>query len=304
MLSPLALLAAYCLLILVASLIGGWMPMAVALTHRRLQVAISFVSGVMLGIGLMHMLPHALTEREAGMAAADTSGHFHVDLHELIGPVMTWMLGGFLLMFFVERFFCFHHHDVPQQKAGEHEHHVGCTHEHGSQGRGAGGGGHRLHWAGAMIGMTVHALIEGVALAAAVTAARHGEHAAALAGFGTFLVIILHKPFDSMTLLTLMTVGKRSLGRRHLVNTLFSLLIPVGAGAFWLGLRVEGADAHFLTSAALALSAGMFLCISLSDLLPELQFHSHDRIKLSIALLAGLGIAWGAAQLEAVGHAH
>jgi zinc and cadmium transporter len=42
---------------------------------------------------------------------------------------------------------------------------------------------------------------------------------------------------------------------------------------------------------ALAFCAGTFLCISCSDLLPELQFHSHDRFKLSVALLAGLGVA-------------
>jgi zinc and cadmium transporter len=45
-----------------------------------------------------------------------------------------------------------------------------------------------------------------------------------------------------------------------------------------------------LTAGALAFSAGTFLCIALSDLLPELQFHSHDRFKLSVALLAGVGL--------------
>ena len=30
----------------------------------------------------------------------------------------------------------------------------------------------------------------------------------------------------------------------------------------------------------------------MSDLLPELQFHRHDRIKLSMALLAGLLLAY------------
>jgi hypothetical protein len=52
----------------------------------------------------------------------------------------------------------------------------------------------------------------------------------------------------------------------------------------------------------LAFSAGTFLCISLSDLLPELQFHQHDRVKLSLALVAGLGIAYAAGKLEAVTH--
>jgi len=38
-------------------------------------------------------------------------------------------------------------------------------------------------------------------------------------------------------------------------------------------------------------SAGVFLCISLGDLLPELHFHSHDRFRLSLMLLLGVAIA-------------
>jgi hypothetical protein len=37
-------------------------------------------------------------------------------------------------------------------------------------------------------------------------------------------------------------------------------------------------------------------------LLPELQFHSHDRFKLSIALLLGLGVAHFAAWMESLAH--
>ena len=48
----------------------------------------------------------------------------------------------------------------------------------------------------------------------------------------------------------------------------------------------------------LAFAAGMFMCSALSDLLPELQFHQHDRVKLSAALLGGLGLAWAVGQLD------
>ena len=37
----------------------------------------------------------------------------------------------------------------------------------------------------------------------------------------------------------------------------------------------------------------MFLCIALADLLPEIQFHRHDRVKLTTALLAGILFAYG-----------
>jgi zinc and cadmium transporter len=43
---------------------------------------------------------------------------------------------------------------------------------------------------------------------------------------------------------------------------------------------------------ALAFAAGVFLCISLGDLLPELELHSHHRIRLSVALLLGVALAW------------
>src|SRR5215212_7549226 len=62
---PTILLAYYCALILVASIIGGMIPVWFQLTHRWMQFAISFVAGVMLGIGVLHMLPHALTDATA-----------------------------------------------------------------------------------------------------------------------------------------------------------------------------------------------------------------------------------------------
>ena len=55
------------------------------------------------------------------------------------------------------------------------------------------------------------------------------------------------------------------------------------------------------------MSAGVFICISLSDLLPEVQFHSHDRLKLSAALLLGIVTAWAIGFLEPAhthGHQH
>ncbi len=47
-----------------------------------------------------------------------------------------------------------------------------------------------------------------------------------------------------------------------------------------------------MVGCGLAFSAGVFLCISLSDLLPELEFHAHDRVVLSLALIAGIALAY------------
>src|SRR6185503_16676411 len=98
--SPLVLLIVYCALILPASLAGGWIPLLVRLTHTRLQIATSFVAGLMLGVGVLHLLPHALYQLRS------------------IDRTVGWVLGGFVVMFFIQRFFNFHHHDVPEEAPG------------------------------------------------------------------------------------------------------------------------------------------------------------------------------------------
>ena len=84
-----------------------------------------------------------------------------------------------------------------------------------------------------------------------------------------------------------------------MLNGQFALVSPIGAVLFYLGANeFAGSNAVFL-GCALAFCAGSFLCIASSGLLPELQFHSHDRLKLSIALIAGLTIAVLIKELEA-----
>ncbi len=277
-LSPTVLLGIYCALVLLASLAGGWLLLAMRLTHARLQTAVSFVSGLMLGMALLHFIPHAFHQNHS------------------VDQTMRLALGGFLVMFFLQRFFPHHHHDV-SEGAPEHEHHGGAhAHRHEvstEQGLAtytlAEQSASQLSWAATTIGMAFHSLLGGVALAAAV-AAEAGGHSG-LVGLGTALVIILHKPFDAMTVSTLMAASGCSRFSRHVLNGLFALATPLGAVLFYAGAsHLFGSNPAFL-GGALAFCAGTFLCIACADLLPELQFHSHDRLKLSLALGAGLGVA-------------
>ena len=163
------------------------------------------------------------------------------------------------------------------------------------------------------MGLTFHSVFAGVALAASVA---HGHDQLKLAGLGTFLVILLHKPFDSMTIGMLMARGGWPRIWRHLVNGLFSLTIPLGVILFHAGMTQASAHAPAISQSstespgspllacALAFSAGIFLCIALSDLLPELQFHHHDRMKLSVALLLGLSLAYLVGRFEGAAHQH
>jgi len=282
-----ALVTYYCLFILLASIAGGMIPMWLRLTHRWMEVAVSFVAGVMLGVAVLVMLPHAVADAVATQSS---------DTASAIAATMGWLLFGILTMFFIERFFCYHHHDVPDD-GKPHSDDCGHTHHHDHA-------HHDLTWSGAALGMTLHSILDGVALAASV---QHGVEGSRLAGFGAFLVIFLHKPFDSMTIATLMARGNWSPTHRNIVNGLFALTIPLGALLFYLGMfHDHAADASDgpirFVAYALAFSAGTFLCIACSDLLPELQFHQHDRVKLSAALLFGLAVAWGIARLDSFAH--
>lgn len=290
MISSAWLLAIYCFLVLLASLAGGWLPLLVRLTHTRLQMAISMVAGLMLGIALLHFVPDA--EEQLG------------SLDRTVG----WVLGGFLAMFFLQRFFHFHHHDLPEGDpedcCHEHEHHHdhGHTHAHTLADKSA----KQLSWMGTALGLSLHSLLDGLALAAAVEAGTHGN--IELAGFGVALAVILHKPFDAMAVSTLMTASGSSRFSRQLLNGLFALATPLGAGLFYLGASQFADSNTVFLGCALAFCAGTFLCIACSDLLPELQFHSHDRFKLSIALVAGLAVAVLIGQAEGAhdhsGHDH
>jgi len=292
LLSPAWLLFFYCVLVMAASLAGGWLLLLIHLNHTRLQMAVSFVAGLMLGIALLHFLPDA----NAHLGSLDKT--------------VNWLLGGFLAMFFVQRFFHFHHHDLPegdpedccahdhphaakpepeppQAHDLEHIHHAHTLADKSAQ---------QLSWVGTVLGLTLHSLLDGLALAAAVAAGAQGREM--LAGLGVALVVILHKPFDAMAVSTLMAAGGSSRASRHVLNGLFALASPLGAALFYLGGSLWMMDASVL-GGALAFCAGSFLCIASSDLLPELQFHSHDRFKLSSMLLAGLAVAILIKQIEA-----
>jgi len=75
-------------------------------------------------------------------------------------------------------------------------------------------------------------------------------------------------------------------------------MCPLGALLFFLGVQQFSENQHVIIGCALAFSAGVFLCISLGDLLPEMEFHSHNRFRLSFVLLLGIALAYGIGFLE------
>lgn len=274
-------LVLFCLAIVGLSLLGGLLPLSTVLTHTRLQVYLSFSAGAMLGAVFFHMLPEAIEP--------DPTRAIH------------WTAVGLLTLFFLERFFSFHHHEAPadpENPCPQHPH--SHTHGHGhsaglvdDQAPGVGMSGVKgqgLVWGMAAFGLAIHTVIGGVALASASAAGTaDGWPSAAL--WGVFLATVIHKPADALTIVSLMLRAGVPRKTAHLVNLGFSMMLPVGVLLFFGGLKLLGTEAaESFTALSLAFSAGTFLSIALSDLIPELQFHSHDRLKLSAALMAGFGL--------------
>ncbi len=277
---PFLLLTIYCLLIVAASLVGGWLPSVIRLTHNRLQLMVSFVGGLMLGVSLLHLLPHGV--------------YFAGSLDRAV----WWMLVGLLVTFFLIRLFQFHQHGAAEHAANEDARH----HQHGhwstaDVGHASGMLSHRMGWVGIFIGLSLHTLIDGVAVGATLSAEAHGG--VWLPGLGVFLVVLLHKPLDALSVTSVMAASGWSVRSRQSVNAAFALMCPLGAAMVVVG---AGLGAGALIGCAMAFSAGTFLCISLGDLLPEVQFHKHDRLKLSAVLLAGIAVAYGIGLFESAAH--
>ena len=275
-------LTIYCALIALASLFGGALTSLVKLTHRRIQLTLSFVSGVMLGVALLALLPHSIN---------------------LLGkpePALVTCLCGLLFMFFMIRMFHFHQHDLAvdsehshaQKELCDHEqdhHHVHCDHHSGEM---------DFSWVGLCFGLAVHTIIDGVALAAAVQTTSPIGYS--IGGLGVFLAILLHKPLDALSITSLMSAKGWSSSRQLIVNLIFCSMCPLGALVFAMTVEQYGQWRDVVLGFALAFSAGIFLCVSLGDLLPEVHFHSHDRVQLSIMLLLGVFVAF----LIELSHSH
>ena len=142
--SSLLMLGLYAGVAFLVSLVGGSLPSMVRLTHTRLQTALGFIAGLMLGMALLHLIPHAAE----GTHSVQRAG--------------AWALGGFLVMFFLQRVFHHHQHGVPGDPVSGPTHTDGCSHAHPVNmtadiprlpAR-------RVSWIAVALGMTFHSIID------------------------------------------------------------------------------------------------------------------------------------------------
>lgn len=273
--TPLALLGVYSVGILAASVIGIWVQSVFRLTHTRIQMAMSFVAGLVIGVAMYHLLPHGF-ERISG-------GH-------AIEVAVWWMLVGMVLMVLLLRVFPLHQHEHPEEECldpADLDSDVDSV---------------SLNWLGIAFGMGLHGLTEGTALGAAVLSREVSSSGVDLVSFGMFLAIALHKPLDAFTVLGMMRVARVGKRYAYVLSLILALICPLGAFVTYWGIGLLDMTAGETIGRALAFGAGALVCISLSDLLPEIHFHRHDRLKLTGSFVVGLMLAYALHLIEGAPH--
>ena len=262
-----ASLSVYTGAILLGALAGGALPLFSNV--RRSDLLLSFSAGIMLGAAFLHMLPEAV----------DGAG----------GAAVPFVLVGFLLLYLLERFVLVHvcaepgpnarlsTGGAPLGAADPHDHRAGeDPHVHVD---GIACDAHTLGLA-AWIGLSVHTLVDGFALGAASVQPELGAL--------VFLAILAHKIPNSFSLSAILMSEGYGRAKAVAMNAAFALMVPIGAGIYVL-VR-EAVHAQEFAPVALAASAGTFLHLSLSDILPDLHRRGGSRWRLSAAMVGGLAV--------------
>ena len=271
--TPLGTLSLYTAAILAGALVGGALPLFGR--ARRSDVLLSFAAGVMLGAAFFHMLPEAV---EASGASA-----------------VPMVVAGFVLVYLLERFVLVHVCAEPgpyPEGAATAEARVhgapGHVHVHGDA------TGCSVHTMGlaAFVGMSLHTIGDGFALAAASTDAR--------LGLLVFVAILAHKIPNAFSLSAILRAEGYSRPRALAMNAAFALMVPIGAVSYVVLRQLVRVETF--ASMALAGSAGTFLHLSLSDILPDVHRRGVARWRLTLAVIGGLAMM-GALRLLG-GHGH
>lgn len=190
----------------------------------------------------------------AGLMLGATLIHLLPASFELMGKEAPfWVLAGFLFLYLFEKFVTVHICEA-----------LDCE----------------VHTMGiaAIVGISAHALTDGIALGSGLLVSR--------LGFVVFLTIFFHKLPEAFALTTILLHETQGKYRIVFFNLLLIAMVPVGA---LLVRFFIGPDNLRFVGLALAFSAGTFLHISLSDLLPEVHKYAERRQLIFVAFLTGLG---------------
>lgn len=200
---------------------------------------------------------HFLLSFSAGLMLGAAFLHLMPESFELMGKsAATWALAGFLFLYVFERFVTVHICEAMDCEV----HTVGIA---------------------AIVGLSAHALGDGVALGSGLLSTE--------LGLVIFITIFFHKLPEAFALSSILLHAEHGRSRILLFNLVLILMVPVGGAlVHW----VVGPANSLPIGKALAFSAGTFFHISVSDLLPEVHKHPDKRYGIFASFIVGLVMMW------------
>ncbi|MCY3627966.1 MAG: ZIP family metal transporter [Gammaproteobacteria bacterium] len=249
------------LAIAVVSILGGIVPNLIKLTHTGTQIFMSCVAGFLIGVSFLHIIPHGLEHLQ----------EFYPN--NAVHLCVSWIVIGIAVMYCVMRFSNFHQHENDSNLAPS------ATSS-------------KLTWIGVLIGMALHTMVEGFALGTSIVSDRSSLVMSSSLSLAIFFAILIHKPLDALTVVGVMKVSGLSTKRRWVVNGVFAAICPIMTFLTMFVLYQFGEVVEHAIGVILSAVAGALLCVAMSDLLPEAQYHRHDIGKILVAFLFGLLIAF------------
>lgn len=230
-----------------ANLLGGVLVTARRPGQNALRYLIALGAGFMLAAVFIKMIPESLE-----LWAAE----------ERVAP-MLWLLGGYLLIQFVE------HTVAPHFHFGEETHEEAMLEQHAAvAGLGA---------------LMVHTFFDGVSIAVA-------SLVSAKLGALIFVAIMLHKLPEGFTVASMMLAAGRSHRGAIISSLLVGLATLVGA-TLVLVFKNLALYSHPLSAHVLPLSAGVTLYVAASDLIPEVNTREGG-VKTSLMVFAGVALLY------------
>ncbi len=206
---------------------------------------------------IFHMVSFAV-----GALFGDACIHLIPETFEKIRPPLTGsflLVGGILIFFVLEKFVRWRHCHVPEEEH-QHVHPVVTTN---------------------IVGNTAHNMIDGMLIGASYTASIP-------IGIATTIAIILHEIPHEMGNFSILIHGGLPVQKALLVNFLTALAAVLGTViSLLIGSHVEA-----FTLWLLPVTAGGFLYIAGSDLIPELHHEVNLRTSFGqfVAIILGVGI--------------
>ena len=249
--------------IFIVGMIGGYIPLYREWGVDKLSLMVAFGGGTLLAAALFLMLPEGWEHIEEGIPWADVEPGF------VVAAAITI---GFLLMYLLENLALPH-------LGHEHEKHLGHKESAHAAESAPERAVHQTGGLSAFIALSMHTLIDGVALGTAVT----GGEDFALGGL-VFMAIIFHKMPAAFSLTSALKADNYSNSGALRYLVIFNAMVPVGAVLAFVVLY--GLPAWVL-GAMLSFSAGTFIHVATSDLLPVIHRQRSGKLLLSGVVVLG-----------------